>query len=45
MIVLMYFVIGWCLCQLKAPFIVYFVFYFSIGLDFLKWIIKWVIED
>lgn len=28
MSVLMYFVIGWCLVQLKAPFVVCFVFYF-----------------
>lgn len=40
-----YFLIGWCLAQMKAPFIVYFVFYFSMGFDFLKWVIKWVVND
>lgn len=45
MSVLMYFVIGWCLHQLEAPFMVLFVFCFSIGIDFLRWIIKWVVEN
>lgn len=45
MSVLMYFVIGWCLVQLKAPFVVLFVFYFSMGIDLLRWIIKQVVEN
>lgn len=39
--ILTYFIVWWCLHQLDAPFMVLFVFWFSVVIS----IINWVLDD
>lgn len=33
-----YFLMGWCLCQLKAPIYIYCIFYFAMIWGLFKWL-------